>query len=182
MHIFDQSWYRGVYEGAIGEKDVTEFEKMLIQDGALIVKFFLLISAKEQKKRLEKMEKDEDTRWRVCKQEKENNKNYAECLKKQDSILVHTDIAESPWVIVEGTDKLYAACKIVSTLVSRMEEALQASRTPQQETPKLPETEECFRNGVLHGIDLSKSMTKEEYQVEKKKLQKNCAPFTIRCI
>lgn len=74
MHIFDQSWYRGVYEGAIGEKDVTEFEKMLIQDGALIVKFFLLISAKEQKKRLEKMEKDEDTRWRVCKQEKENNK------------------------------------------------------------------------------------------------------------
>ena len=55
MHIFDQSWYRGVYEGAIGEKDVTEFEKMLIQDGALIVKFFLLISAKEQKKRLEKM-------------------------------------------------------------------------------------------------------------------------------
>lgn len=172
MHIFDQSWYRGVYEGEIGEKDVTEFEKMLIQDGTLIVKFFLLISAKEQKKRLEKMEKDEDTRWRVCKQEKENNKNYAECLKKQDSILVHTDIAESPWVIVEGTDKLYAACKIVSTLVSRMEEALQASRTPQQETPKLPETEECFRNGVLHGIDLSKSMTKEEYQVEKKKLQK----------
>ncbi|MCI5495732.1 MAG: phosphate--AMP phosphotransferase [Roseburia sp.] len=172
MHIFDQSWYRGVYEGEIGEKDATEFEKMLIQDGTLIVKFFLLISAKEQKKRLEKMEKDEDTRWRVCKQEKENNKNYAECLKKQDSILVHTDIAESPWVIVEGTDKLYAACKIVSTLVSRMEEALQASRTPQQETPKLPETEECFRNGVLHGIDLSKSMTKEEYQVEKKKLQK----------
>ena len=172
MHIFDQSWYRGVYEGEIGEKDATEFEKMLIQDGTLIVKFFLLISAKEQKKRLEKMEKDEDTRWRVCKQEKENNKNYAECLKKQDSILVHTDIAESPWVIVEGTDKLYAACKIVSTLVSRMEEALQASLTPQQETPKLPETEECFRNGVLHGIDLSKSMTKEEYQVEKKKLQK----------
>lgn len=172
MHIFDQSWYRGVYEGEIGEKDATEFEKMLIQDGTLIVKFFLLISAKEQKKRLEKMEKDEDTRWRVCKQEKENNKNYAECLKKQDSILVHTDIAESPWVIVEGTDKLYAACKIVSTLVSRMEEALQASLTPQQETPKLPEAEECFRNGVLHGIDLSKSMTKEEYQVEKKKLQK----------
>ena len=97
--------------------------------------------------------------------------------------MVHTDIAESPWVIVEGTDKLYAACKIVSTLVSRMEEALQASRTPQQETPKLPETEECFRNGVLHGIDLSKSMTKEEYQVEKKKIaEKNCAPFTIRCI
>ena len=69
MHIFDQSWYRGVYEGEIGEKDATEFEKMLIQDGTLIVKFFLLISAKEQKKRLEKMEKDEDTRWRVCKQE-----------------------------------------------------------------------------------------------------------------
>ena len=58
MHIFDQSWYRGVYEGEIGEKDVTEFEKMLIQDGTLIVKFFLLISAKEQKnvwKRWKKM-------------------------------------------------------------------------------------------------------------------------------
>ena len=46
MHIFDQSWYRGVYEGEISEKDAVEFEKMLIQDGTLIVKFFLLISAK----------------------------------------------------------------------------------------------------------------------------------------
>ncbi len=64
---------------------------------------------------------------------------------------------------------------VVSTLVSRMEEALQASRTPQQETPKLPEAEECSAIGVLHGLIRPKSMTKEEYQVEKKKLQKKTA-------
>ncbi|MDY3774359.1 MAG: phosphate--AMP phosphotransferase [Eubacterium sp.] len=172
MHIFDQSWYRGVYEGEISEKDAVEFEKMLIQDGTLIVKFFLLISAKEQKKRLENMEKDEDTRWRVCKQEKENNKNYDACLKRQDTMLVHTDIAECPWVIVEGTNKLYATCKIVSTLVSRMEEALSRTNNNSEELPQQEPAEDCFRNGVLHGIDLSKTMTKEEYQKEKKKLQK----------
>lgn len=124
IHIFDQSWYKGVYEKDISEKEVLDFEEMLTEDGMLIVKFFLMISKEEQKKRLDKLEKNSETSWRVTGQDKENNRNYDKCLRKYDRLLVHTDTANAPWTVVEGTDKLYASCKIVSTVVDRMERAI----------------------------------------------------------
>lgn len=178
MHIFDQSWYKGFYEKDLSEKDVLDFEEMLTEDGTLIVKFFLMISKEEQKKRLDKLQKNSETSWRVTQRDKENNKNYEKCLKKYDRILVHTDTANAPWTVVEATDRLYATCKIVTTMVEKMEKAVKEagkaakSRTEDTEmTDQAMETEK-FRNGVLHGIDLDKTLTREEYKRKKKDLQK----------
>lgn len=181
MHIFDQSWYKGVYEKNISEKDALDFEEMLTEDGMLIVKFFLIISGEEQKKRLEKLEKNSETSWRVTEKDKENNQNYEKCLKKYDRLLIHTDTANAPWTVVEATDKQYAACKIVSTMVERMEKAVKTAKKVEeqkekgmaaQETVFSEEDSEPFRNGVLQGIDLSKTMNQEEYKKRKKELQK----------
>ncbi len=70
MHIFDQSWYKGGYEKDISEKEVLDFEQMLTEDGMIIVKFFLMISKEEQKRRLDKLEKNSETSWRVTGQDK----------------------------------------------------------------------------------------------------------------
>ena len=188
MHIFDQSWYKGVYEKDISEKEVLDFEQMLTEDGMMIVKFFLMISKEEQKKRLERLEKNSETSWRVTGQDKENNRNYEKCLRKYDKLLVHTDTANAPWTVVEATDKLYAACKIISTMVERMERAVkeaekrQKEKNVKREDPvENPESEEkgtesgsadSFRNGVLQGIDLSKTISRDEYKKRKKELQK----------
>ncbi len=180
MHIFDQSWYKGFYEKDLSEKDVLDFEEMLTEDGTLIVKFFLMISQEEQKKRLDKLQKNSETSWRVTQRDKENNKNYEKCLKKYDRILVHTDTANAPWTVVEATDKLYATCKIVTTMVEKMEkavmEATKAAKvsTGDTEMPDQPSKTEAekFRNGVLQGIDLDKTLTREEYKRKKKELQK----------
>lgn len=231
IHIFDQSWYKGVYEKDISEKEVLDFEEMLTEDGMLIVKFFLMISKEEQKKRLDKLEKNSETSWRVTGQDKENNRNYDKCLRKYDRLLVHTDTANAPWTVVEGTDKLYASCKIVSTVVDRMERAVRDADKKAAEiaaakaakadfaaqehagtgaaagtgtSPKTGETnadtsadvdqspvniskaasstgtekqesdgtDDLFRNGVLQGVDLSKSLEREEYKKKKKDLQK----------
>ena len=51
MHIFDQSWYKGLYEKDISAKEVLDFEEMLTEDGMLIVKFFLMISQKRNRRR-----------------------------------------------------------------------------------------------------------------------------------
>ncbi|MCM1244904.1 MAG: polyphosphate:AMP phosphotransferase [Roseburia sp.] len=180
MHIFDQSWYKGFYEKDLSEKDVLDFEEMLTEDGTLIVKFFLMISKEEQKKRLDKLQKSSETSWRVTQKDKENNKNYEKCLKKYDRILVHTDTANAPWTVVEATDRLYATCKIVTTMVEKMEkavrEAKKAAKSPAEDTEQpapAAETEaEKFRNGVLQGIDLEQTLTREEYKRKKKELQK----------
>lgn len=179
MHIFDQSWYKGAYEKVISENDVLNFEEMLTEDGSLIVKFFLVISKEEQKKRLDKLEKNKETSWRVNEKDRENNKNYEKCLKKYDSLLVHTDTANAPWTVVEATDKLYATCKIITTMVERMESAIkQVEKKEAQKTKAVPSQEDVsvekdyFRNGVLQGIDLTKTMEREEYRKKKKELQK----------
>lgn len=181
MHIFDQSWYKGAYEKAISEKDVLDFEKMLTEDGTLIVKFFLVISKEEQKKRLEKLENNSETSWRVTEKDRENNQNYEKCLKKYDRLLVHTDTANAPWTVVEATDKLYATCKIITTMVERMERAVKdiekkrKRRESGADSGKVGQThteEDNFRNGVLRGIDLSRSLDREEYKKKKRELQK----------
>lgn len=180
MHIFDQSWYKGFYEKDLSEKDVLDFEEMLTEDGTLIVKFFLMISKEEQKKRLDKLQKSSETSWRVTQKDKENNKNYEKCLKKYDRILVHTDTANAPWTVVEATDRLYATCKIVTTMVEKMEkavrEAKKAAKSPaedkEQPAPAAEIETEKFRNGVLQGIDLEQTLTREEYKRKKKELQK----------
>lgn len=187
MHIFDQSWYKGLYEKDISAKEVLDFEEMLTEDGMLIVKFFLMISKEEQKKRLDKLEKSSDTSWRVTAKDKENNKNYEKCLKKYDKLLVHTDTANAPWTVVEATDKLYATCKIISTMVERMERAVsdyekeQLKKAAVSEKPKKKESLESdtctedtdeFRNGVLQGVDLSQTIDRSEYKRRKKELQK----------
>lgn len=181
MHIFDQSWYKGGYEKDISEKEVLDFEQMLTEDGMIIVKFFLMISKEEQKRRLDKLEKNTETSWRVTGQDKENNKNYEKCLKKYDRLLVHTDTANAPWTVVEGTDKLYATCKIISTMVERMERAVKEAAKKEEEKKILKDTGDetkkqeettSFRNGVLQGIDLSKTIGHDEYKKKKKDLQK----------
>ena len=180
MHIFDQSWYKGVYEQIISEKEVLDFEEMLTEDGCLIIKFFLMISKQEQKKRLEKLEKNHETSWRVTEKDKVNNKNYEKCLKEYDRVLVHTDTAKAPWTVVEATDKQYATCKIITTMVERMERAvreveeslsIEADKKGAGDHGAMPDVER-FRNGVLQGIDLSKTMEQEEYKKKKKELQK----------
>ena len=181
MHIFDQSWYKGGYEKDISEKEVLDFEQMLTEDGMIIVKFFLMISKEEQKRRLDKLEKNSETSWRVTGQDKENNKNYEKCLKKYDRLLVHTDTANAPWTVVEGTDKLYATCKIISTMVERMERAVKEVTKKEEEKKIIKDTGDemekqeettSFRNGVLQGIDLSKTIEHDEYKKKKKDLQK----------
>lgn len=71
MVIFDRSWYSRVMEERVEKsipekewrqayRDIVEFERMLADDGAVILKFFLHISKKEQKERFEAIKK---TRW-----------------------------------------------------------------------------------------------------------------------
>lgn len=190
MHIFDKSWYQGLITGEVSAAEVRQFEKQFTDDGMIIVKFFLAITKKEQKRRLKDLESDKATRWRVTDDDWGKNHAYETYLERYDEMLIATDVAESPWTIVEAMDKKYAACKILTTLVNRMEQAvaenkkqeeqkaLEKSRTEAAvDTDAKPEFEDDsdLQNGVLQRIDLSLALTPEEYRAKKKELQKKLA-------
>ena len=186
--VFDRSWYRSVQvdrfdgltrEDKLGDayQDILSFEKQLCDDGTVIMKFFLYIDKDEQKKRFKKLEGSKESSWRVTEEDWNRNKDFDRYLKMNEEMLEKTDTDYAPWVIIEAVDKDYAALKIVSTVMDRLEYELEHRRPEDEKTAQRQEskTRERFKNGVLSGIDLSKSLTEEEYKTRLKKLQKRLA-------
>ena len=186
--VFDRSWYRSVQvdrfdgltpEDKLGDayQDILSFEKQLCDDGTVIMKFFLYIDKDEQKRRFKKLEGSKETSWRVTEEDWNRNKDFDRYLKMNEEMLEKTDTDYAPWVIIEAVDKDYAALKIASTVMDRLEYELEHSRPEEEKTAQGQEAKirERFKNGVLSGIDLSKSLTEEEYKTRLKKLQKRLA-------
>ena len=91
---------------------------MLADDGTVIVKFFLHISRKEQKKRFEKIAADPLESWRVTKEDWARHKKYDEYLAATEEMLELTESEFAPWTIVEATSKWYARRKVFDTIIT----------------------------------------------------------------
>ena len=165
------------FDGQIREKnlpeafqDILSFERQLDDGGMVIIKLFLYISQEEQKKRFKKLEDSKETSWRVTKDDWRRNKEYSRYLEINEEMLQKTDTERAPWSIIEATDKDYAAAKIMTLVADRFEAALREKEAPKPETPENPPVKDL--NGVLSGVDLTKTLTKEEYKKEIDRLQK----------
>lgn len=134
--IFDRSWYGRVLvermKGMVTEqeyrrayRDIVDFEHTLADDGYLIIKFFLHISKKEQKKRFKALTKDPLTAWKVEKEDWRNHKRYDEWTTVYEEMFERTETEWGPWTIVEATDRRYSRYKILKTISSRLEEAIE---------------------------------------------------------
>ncbi len=183
--VFDGSWYRRVqkdrFDGKIDDgevagafQDILSFERQLTDSGAVIIKLFLHISKDEQKKRFKKLEESKETAWRVSEFDWKRNEHYDEYLQINEEMLERTDTGEAPWTIIEATDKNYAAMKILSAVTDRLEYELAKRRAEAADKKKkaVAIPNEKYKNGVLSGVDLSKSLTREAYKEKLDKLQK----------
>lgn len=190
MHIFDRSWYRRVIteqmDAPMDQKrldaayqQILSFEEQLSADGTLIIKFFLHISADEQEKRLKKLERSPETKWRVTKADWKHFKQYKAYLPMYDHMLEQTDMSWAPWHVIEATDREYAAVKVMTIVAGMIEERLNEenekesrSYMAERSQEELPGTEETMRTTVLDGVDVSLTMTKEDYKKRLSVLQK----------
>ena len=185
IHVFDRSWYNRVLKDRIDGRvnkeqlmsaynEIVSFEEQLSVDRTLIIKFFLHISKKEQKKRFEKLEASEETRWRVTGEDWKHNKQYDEYVGVYEDMLEKTDTAFAPWTIVEATHKDFAAAKIISTVVNALKATIKNVKSPDsgQDDYEAYAPSPEFTTSVLDGVDLTKSLTKDEYKKKLNHLQK----------
>lgn len=123
---------RGSVATAVGGylSSIASFERQLVDDGYVVVKFFLHVSQEAQKKRLSKLYDDPATRWRVSKEKLESVKNYGRAYEIYDRLLEGSDFSFSPWVLVNGEDKRRANLDIAATLISALEVALGRGQDP----------------------------------------------------
>ncbi len=133
--VFDRSWYQDVtYDYAEKRisaeerrkrlRDIAVFEQTLTDSGCLIIKFFLHISAKEQKKRLDRLRSGKSTAWRVTKEDLKRNRQYDKYYALFDKTLDETHFGYAPWHPVPAKSRKYAAAAVFETVISRTEQAL----------------------------------------------------------
>ncbi len=139
MAFFDHSWYSRVlverveklapkkqWKLAFGQ--INELERWLAEDGQVLVKFFLHVSRKEQRRRLRAMEKDRLERWKVQKEDWRRNERYGDWVVAVEEMLARTDTPHAPWTVVAATDFRHLRLTVFRTLVERMEAALRHRR------------------------------------------------------
>jgi polyphosphate:AMP phosphotransferase len=180
MAIFDRSWYRRVLndrvENLISKEnyqrayvEINDFERQLTDEGMVIVKIFLHISKKEQKKRFNTLLANPSTAWKVSKNDYKQHRHYSKYVGIIEEMLKKTSIKGAPWTVVEANDHRFASVKILETLIEALSKTLSAGPKPLRTTAvptllgRIPP--------LLDKIDLSVSMEREEYEDCLKKYQ-----------
>ncbi|AJC52986.1 polyphosphate kinase 2 [Streptomyces sp. 769] len=127
--LFDRSWYnRAGVERVMGFCTPTEyqrflhqcpvFERMLIEDGILLRKYWFSVSDDVQEQRLRQRLDDPTRRWKLSPVDLESLTRWEDYSRAKDDMFVHTDTPESPWYVVESDDKRRARLNMIAHLLS----------------------------------------------------------------
>ena len=157
------------YEQRIGS--IRRFERQLTDNGYLVMKFFFHISEKEQKKRIDALNKDIDTSWRVSENDKWQNKHYKKCEEVFSRYMEDTNAPSAPWYIIDSKSKKWAELQVLETLTQGIEIAMQNRNLA---VPLLQNVFPLKKMPKLSEIALDdKFMEEEEYKEDLDRLQKH---------
>jgi polyphosphate:AMP phosphotransferase len=157
---------------SVGE--INRFEKMLADDGAVILKFWFHLSKKRQQKRLRELQADRETRWRITERDWDFFKMYDRFYKISEEALRESNTAWAPWIVVEGTDPEYRAVTVGRTLLAAMKERLKSRPAPPA-TVAAPLQRPVDKRDLLSNLDLSLAVPKKRYEERLTKYQRELA-------
>lgn len=177
--FLDSGWMDEIVKECLhdnpGEKEykkkiesVKRFERQLTDNGYLVLKFFFQISQKEQKKRIDILKEDKNTKWRVSENDDWQNKHYDKCLHVFDRYLNDTNAPADPWYLIDAKNKKWAELQVLETMISGIETALKNSNLA---VPLLQNVFPLEKIPRLSEIPLDKEIEEEEYRKELKELQ-----------
>jgi polyphosphate kinase 2 (PPK2 family) len=133
--FYDRSWYGRVLvervEGFCSEADwlraygeINDFEQVLVRHGIVVVKFWLAVSKDEQMRRFKQREKVSFKRFKITPEDWRNRKKWGAYERAVCDMVDRTSTSIAPWTLVEANNKYYARLKVLKTLTSALEAAL----------------------------------------------------------
>jgi polyphosphate:AMP phosphotransferase len=179
--IFAGSWYsdpiRLRITGELSQREldaraaqINRFEAMLVNEGALVLKFWIHLSKEAQRQRFKELESDPHTAWRVTPWSWERLKTYDKLQEVSSHLLRMTNTAAAPWVVVEGVDECYRSLTVGKVLQAALASKLVGETPPQAALAPMVRVDTDGRN-VLSELDLSLSLGGSEYKSELSQLQ-----------
>ena len=131
MVLFNRSWYnRGGVERVLGfctdeqyedfMEAVLPFEHMLIASGIQVIKYYLDITKREQRKRLQSRKRDPLKQWKISPVDRVALEHWNGYSQARDEMLLRTTSPLSPWIVVHADDKRSARLNLIRDLLSRV--------------------------------------------------------------
>jgi polyphosphate:AMP phosphotransferase len=183
LGIFFGSWYTapivdrvyGRIKGSAFEErleEVVRFERMLADEGALLVKLWFHLSKKKQRKRFKQLEGDPAARWRVTKEDWENHEHYDRFRTVSERALRHTSTGHAPWWVVEAFDERYRSLTVGKILLEAMKKRLETAPATGRAAAALPTVKALDGKNVLAALDLTVSLDDKAYEKQLAKEQR----------
>lgn len=133
--IFDRTWYGRVMveriEGFCSKNDwqrayreINEFEKELVNWGAVVIKFWIHIDQQTQLNRFTERQNTPEKQWKITEEDWRNREKWSEYEAAVDEMLRKTSTIFAPWHIIESNDKKFARIKTLEIIIKTIEAAL----------------------------------------------------------
>ena len=190
--LFLSAWYSQVLLGTVAQRVPAEdfpqhaerirrFERTLATDGALILKFWMHLDQRHQKKQLKRLEANPATAWRVTHTDWAHWAMYSRFVQAGDQIIDATDTEMAPWRVIDGADHRHRSITIAQHLLDAIKTRLKDSAQrevihdgPSSDTSAKrvkPSTEEVVKTKFqpsrvnwLSSVDLKQTLAKKEYR------------------
>jgi polyphosphate:AMP phosphotransferase len=154
---------------------VAFFEKMLVDDGALIVKLWFHITKKTQRKRLEELENDPNSKGRVAPSDWRNHKLYGKFIKVTERVIRRTDSGPAPWHLIEAADRRYRDLTVGAILLQSLQMKLKAaalkSTARRVEHVHRKQPLAGASDTILENVDMTQKLSDPEYKKQLEKYQ-----------
>lgn len=135
MAVLDRSWYGRVLvervEGFATEvqwrrayQEICEFERTLVDEGTILVKFWMHLSEEEQLRRFERRQQDPLKQWKLTAEDWRNREKRGDYEAAVEEMLERTDTPHAPWALVEGDNKRWARVAVAETVIRAIEGGL----------------------------------------------------------
>jgi len=187
--IFFGAWHtHPIIDRVLGVSGPAEFgrsvdrilrhERMLCDEGVLLLKYWFHLSEKQQRSRLKELESDPDTRWRVTPLDWKYFKLYGKFMEVCEPFLHRTSTGEAPWIIVPGADKRYRSLAVGRHMLAAIRERLEdkpAKKLPDRNPPLLEAPDNL---NVIRALKLDQPMTRPEYDKALEKWQGRLSVLT----
>lgn len=139
--IFDRSWYGRVLVERVENfcspsdwmrayNEINEFEDQLIQDGAIVIKFWLAITPEEQLRRFKERQKVSYKNFKITDEDWRNREKWPLYEQAVEDMVERTSPDQSPWHLVASDNKRLARIEVLQTICRRLETALNAMGSP----------------------------------------------------
>ena len=183
--LLDRSWYNRAGVEHVMDYCTPEeyrrflrqtpiFERLLVEDGIILVKYWFSVSDLEQQARFKSRLKDPMRRWKLSKTDVTSISKWEEYSRAKDEMFEFTDIAEAPWYTIESEDKRAARLNAINHLLTQVPyEHLEPEEVEIPERPNAADYERPPRELQRYVPDHAATLTKDKQDKKSGQNKKN---------